>query len=297
MQGLLLINKPKDITSFKAVSAVRKKANTKKVGHTGTLDPLATGVLPVLVGKATSLCDYLLTADKSYIATVKAGITTDTLDITGEVLSKSTPDFSKENLICALNHFTGEQLQTPPIYSAIKKDGVPLYKLARKGQQVEVEKRKITVYDIKLLDFCEKDYTFKIDVSCSKGTYIRSLCRDIGLFLGCGATLTQLVRTKTGGFSLDSCVDLDALNEENISSYLLSEELAVAHLPEISITLNQAKRFSCGGKLSFDRLSQEIKEDICYRVKYKDIFVGIGYADKENKEIKIKCIINPIKED
>ena len=297
MQGLLLINKPKDITSFKAVAAVRKKANTKKVGHTGTLDPLATGLLPVLVGKATSLCDYLLAADKSYIATVKAGITTDTLDITGEVLSESTPDFSKENLICALENFTGEQLQTPPMYSAIKKDGVPLYKLARKGQEIEVEKRKITVYCIKLLDFCEKDYSFKIEVSCSKGTYIRSLCRDIGIYLGCGATLTELVRTKTGGFSLDCCVDLDTLNEENISTYLLSEELAVAHLPEISITLNQAKRFSNGGKLSFDRLNQKIEEDICYRVKYKDTFVGIGYADKENKEIRIKCLINPIKED
>ena len=297
MQGLLLINKPKDITSFKAVAAIRKKANTKKVGHTGTLDPLATGVLPVLVGKATSLCDYLLTADKSYIATVKAGISTDTLDITGEILDEKTPDFDKEQLLCALKNFTGEQLQTPPMYSAIKKDGVPLYKLARKGQEIEVEQRKITVHSITLLEFSKDDYTFKIDVSCSKGTYIRSLCRDIGEFLGCGATLTDLIRTKTGGFTLENCVDLDAVSEENVSSYLLSEELAVMHLPELQISFNQAKRFSNGGKLSFDRLNCEIAEDLCYRVKYKDNFIGIGFADKENKEIRIKCLINPIKED
>lgn len=297
MQGLLLINKPKDITSFKAVAAVRKNADTKKVGHTGTLDPLATGVLPILVGKATSLCDYLLTADKSYIATVKAGITTDTLDITGEILSKKEPDFNKEQLILALEHFTGQQFQTPPIYSAIKKDGVPLYKLARKGQAVEVEKREITVHDIKLLDFSKGDYTFKIDVSCSKGTYIRSLCRDIGEYLGCGATLTELTRTKTGSFTLDSCVDLDALNKDNISTFLLNEELAVAHLPEIFVTFNQAKRFSNGGKLSFDRLNVAIEEDICYRIKYKDTFIGIGFSDTEKKEIRIKCLINPIKED
>ncbi len=296
MQGLLLINKPKDITSFKVVAAIRKITNIKKIGHTGTLDPLATGVLPVLVGRATSLCDYLLTADKSYIATVKAGLTTDTLDITGEILSEKEPDFNKEQLILALKHFTGQQLQTPPIYSAIKKDGVPLYKLARKGQAVEVEKREITVHGITLLNFSKEDYTFKIDVSCSKGTYIRSLCRDIGEYLGCGATLTELIRTKTGGFTLESCVDLDALNEENISSYLLNEELAVAHLPEIFVTLNQAKRFSNGGKLSFDRLNVAIQEDMCYRIKYKDTFIGIGFSDKENKEIRIKCLINPLKE-
>ena len=297
MQGLLLINKPKDITSFKAVAAVRKKANTKKVGHTGTLDPLATGVLPVLVGRATSLCDYLLTADKCYIATVKAGISTDTLDITGEVLSEKNPNFDIEQLKAALVHFTGEQLQTPPVYSAIKKDGVPLYKFARKGQTVEVEKRKITVYGITLLEFSKEEYTFKIEVSCSKGTYIRSLCRDIGEYLGCGATLTQLTRTKTGGFTLDECVDLDALTEENIASHLLSEELAVAHLPEIFVSFNQAKRFSNGGKLSFDRLNCEIQDDTYYRIKYKDAFIGIGFSDKENKEIRIKCLINPLKED
>lgn len=294
MQGLLLINKPEGITSFKAVAAIRKKANTKKVGHTGTLDPLATGVLPVLVGRATSLCPYLLNADKGYIASVKAGITTDTLDITGEVLRETPPSFTKEQLEAALEKFTGKQLQYPPVYSAIKKDGVPLYRLARKGVEVEVEPREITVYAIKLLEFDQDRNTFKLDVRCSKGTYIRSLCRDIGEYLGCGATMTALVRTDTASFNLSQCVDLDALNEENIEACLLSEELAVAHLPELFVSEKQGKRFSNGGKLSFERLKTGITDGAHYRVKFNNTFIGIGYADGENKEIRIKCLVNPI---
>lgn len=294
MQGLLLINKPEGITSFKAVAAVRRKANTKKVGHTGTLDPLATGVLPILVGRATALCPYLLNADKRYIATVKAGITTDTLDITGNLLSSAEPCFSKEELDNALSLFKGNIQQYPPAFSAIKKDGVPLYKLARKGEEVEVEPREITVYSITLLEFNQNDYTFKIDVSCSKGTYIRSLCRDIGAHLGCGATMTELVRTSTAAFTLDQCVDLDTLSEENLSEYLLNEELAVKHLPQLFVSEKQAVRFSNGGKLSFDRLKEEPLPDRHYRIKFGDTFIGIGYADGEGKEIRIKCLINPM---
>ncbi len=293
MQGLLLINKPKDITSFKAVAMVRRAANTKKVGHTGTLDPIATGVLPVLIGRATSLTPYLLNADKRYIATVKTGITTDTLDTTGNVLSECTPSFSKEDLLCAIDKFTGKQLQIPPVFSAIKKDGVPLYKLARAGKEVEVQAREITIYSIKLLEFND-DLSFKIEVHCSKGTYIRSLCRDIGEFLSCGAAMSGLVRTATGPFNLSECVDIEAVNGENIENYLLSEELAVAHLPCIYVTKKQAVRFSNGGKLSFERLNGDIIADSFYRVKYDDTFIGIGYADDINKEIQIKCLINPI---
>lgn len=293
MQGLLLINKPEGITSFKAVAILRRLANTKKIGHTGTLDPLATGVLPILIGKATSLSDYLLNSDKRYIATVKAGITTDTLDITGNVQSTAFPDFTEDALCKVLSKFTGKILQYPPVFSAIKKDGVPLYKLARKGQAVEVEPREITIHSIKLLEFNQKEHTFKIDVLCSKGTYIRSLCRDIGEHLGCGAVMTELVRTKTGAFTLEQCVDLDSLSEENISGFLLSEELAVEHLPCIYVSEKQAVRFSNGGKLDFDRLKGEIKNGEYYRIKFGEHFIGIGYADSENKEIRIKCLINP----
>ncbi|MEE0838991.1 MAG: tRNA pseudouridine(55) synthase TruB [Acutalibacteraceae bacterium] len=294
MQGLLLINKPEGITSFKAVAILRRITDTKKIGHTGTLDPLATGVLPILIGRATGLSDYLLNSDKRYTATVKAGISTDTLDITGEVLSENEPDFTQEKLKEALEKLTGKQLQYPPVFSAIKKDGVPLYKLARKGQEVVVQPREITVHSIKLLEFSPKEYTFKIDVLCSKGTYIRSLCRDIGEYLGCGAVMTELTRTKTGSFSLEQCVDLDSLNTENISEYLLDEELAVEHLPCINVSEKQAVRFSNGGKLDFDRLKGEISDGNYYRIKHNESFIGIGYADGEKREIRIKCLINPI---
>ncbi len=294
MQGLLLINKPEGITSFKAVAVLRRITDTKKIGHTGTLDPLATGVLPILIGRATGLSDYLLNSDKRYTATVKAGISTDTLDITGEVLSENEPDFTEEKLKEALEKFTGKQLQYPPVFSAIKKDGVPLYKLARKGQEVVVQPREITIHSIKLLEFSPQEYTFKIDVLCSKGTYIRSLCRDIGEYLGCGAVMTELTRTKTGSFSLEQCVDLDSLNYENIGEYLLSEELAVEHLPCINVSEKQAVRFSNGGKLDFDRLKGEIKDGEYYRIKHNESFIGIGYADGEKREIRIKCLINPI---
>ncbi|MEE0946937.1 MAG: tRNA pseudouridine(55) synthase TruB [Acutalibacteraceae bacterium] len=294
MQGLLLINKPEGITSFKAVSVIRRLTNTKKIGHTGTLDPLATGVLPILLGRATCLCDYLLTSDKRYTATVKAGVVTDTLDITGNVIKESLPDFSEAQLKAAIEHFTGDITQYPPVFSAIKKDGVPLYKLARQGKEVEVEPRQVTIHSIKLLSFNEKEHTFKIDVLCSKGTYIRSLCRDIGEFLGCGATMTELTRTKTGDFSIEQCVGLDDLTEENISSYLLSEELAVSHFSELFISEKQAVRFSNGGKLSFDRVKGDITDNACYRIKYNDTFIGIGYADGENKEIRVKCLVNQI---
>ncbi len=293
MQGLLLINKPKDITSFKAVAMVRKIANTKKVGHTGTLDPLATGVLPVLVGRATCLTPYLLNADKRYIATVETGFTTDTLDTTGNILSRCEKSFTKEDLLNAIDNLTGVQLQLPPAFSAIKKDGVPLYKLARAGKEVEVEKREIVIHRITLLEFND-DLSFKIEVHCSKGTYIRSLCRDIGEFLGCGATMSGLIRTATGPFDLSQCADIKDINSENVKDFILDEELAVAHLPCICVTKKQAVRFSNGGKLSFERLPGNITPDTFYRIKSDDTFIGIGYADKECCEIKIKCLINPI---
>lgn len=293
MQGLLLVNKPEGITSFKAVAMVRRAADTKKVGHTGTLDPMATGVLPILIGRATSLTPYLLNADKRYIATVKTGITTDTLDTTGNILSETTPNFNKEDLINALNNFVGKQLQLPPAFSAIKKDGVPLYKLARAGKEVEIEKREITINSISLLDFYD-DLSFKIEVHCSKGTYIRSLCRDIGEFLSCGAAMSGLIRTKTGPFYIDNCVDIEKISRDNIGDFLLNEEMAVMHLPYLNITKKQAVRFSNGGKLSFERLNADIVPDSHYRIKFDDTFIGIGYADGINSEIRIKCLINPM---
>lgn len=294
MQGLILLNKPKGITSFSAVAKIKWLAQEKRVGHTGTLDPLATGVLPVFLGRATALSGILLDADKGYTASVKLGVTTDTCDITGKVLSENPVNITKEQLEAVLCKFRGNIKQVPPIYSALKKDGVRLYELARRGQEVEIEEREVIISKLELLSF-DKD-TFKIEVTCSKGTYIRSLCRDIGEALGCGATMTDLVRTDTAGFNISETVSLDELTRENVKDYLLPEETALSYLREISVTEKQAVRFSNGGQLSYERLKNtNFEENELLRVKYDDKFLGVGYADNENKQIAIKCIINQYK--
>ncbi len=294
MQGLLLIDKPKDITSFSAVRKIKYLCKEKRVGHTGTLDPLATGVLPVFIGKATALSSHLLDADKEYIARVRLGISTDSCDITGNVIKQSEVNVTEEELLEVVNSFKGEILQIPPMFSALKKDGVRLYDLARKGKEVEIEPRKVNILEIELQDFDGTE--FNIFVKCSKGTYIRSLCRDIGQKLSCGATMTELARIATSGFNIEDCISLDLLTEENIADYILNEEKAVENLREIRVTEKQALRFSCGGQLSFERLKDTFNEaDEIVRVKHNDIFLGLGRADVEKKEIAIKCVINSIK--
>lgn len=295
MQGFILINKPKGITSFKAVSTIKHLAREKRVGHTGTLDPIAEGVLPIFIGRPTALSSLILDADKSYTARAKLGITTDSLDITGEVLSSLKPQVSTEELNLAINSFLGESLQLPPMYSAIKKDGVRLYELARKGETVEIEPRKINILDIKLLSFENDEFVFS--VTCSKGTYIRSLIRDIGEKLGCGATMTELTRTATSGFDISRCVPLNELNEDNISNYILPEETALLHLKEVSVTLKQAVRFSNGGQLAYDRLKfATFNDGELLRIKYLNSFIGLGIADNQKEQISIKCVINRITE-
>ena len=293
MQGLLLLNKPKGITSFSAVSAVKRNAQQKRVGHTGTLDPMATGVLPVLLGRATALSSLMLNADKRYIAEIKLGVTTDTEDITGKVLTESTVDITTEQIEEALAHFTGKISQKPPMYSALKKDGVRLYDLARKGQTVDIPERQIEIFSLKMLSDLNSDNCFSVEAHVSKGTYIRSLARDIGEYLGCGATLSGLERTYAAGFDIKECVDFDKLNPQSIGDYIYNEEMAVKHLREVKITQNQAVRFCNGGQLDFDRLNIEnISENELFRVKYNDKFLGIGFADIQNKRLGIKCIIN-----
>ena len=292
MQGLLLVDKSQGKTSFSAVANVKWLAQEKRVGHTGTLDPMATGVLPIFIGRATALSSLLLDGDKRYLATVKLGITTDTQDITGNVLSESYVGVNEEDIKKALAHFTGKIKQVPPMYSAIKKDGVRLYALAREGKTVEIEPREIEVYDIKLVSDVV-DNTFTIDTHVSKGTYIRALARDIGEYLGCGATLTALRRTYAAGFPIEDCVKLEDLTRENISQYVLNEEVAVKGLREISVTEKQAVRFTNGGQLAFDRLKNaDFADGELLRVKYGDTLLGIGVADNEKQWVAVKKIIN-----
>lgn len=293
MQGLILLDKPENITSFGAVARIKRLAGEKRVGHTGTLDPMATGVLPVLLGRATALSGLLLDADKRYTAAVKLGVATDTDDITGNIISESQVNITNEQLGDALKAFTGTLMQRPPMYSAIKKDGVRLYKLAREGKTAEVEARKVEIFSVNLISPLNAENVFEIDVHVSKGTYIRSLARDIGEYLGCGACLTKLRRTYTGGFSLENCVSLDSLNEQNIGEYIISEERAVGYLREVFVTEKQAVRFCNGGQLDLDRLKiKDFTDGELVRVKTTDKFLGIGVAELAKNQLAIKCIIN-----
>lgn len=297
MQGLLLLNKPCGKSSFGAVAAIKRLAGEKRVGHTGTLDPMATGVLPVLLGRATALSGLMLDSDKRYRAEIQLGVVTDTEDITGSIIDKRPVSVSDADIEAAMRHFTGRIKQRPPMYSAIKKDGVRLYSLAREGKTVDIPEREITVFSAEAVSQIDSQNRFLADFYVSKGAYIRSLARDIGEYLGCGASLSALERTYAAGFSLEQCVELETLNSENIGYHILKEEDAVKHLREIDVTEKQAVRFCNGGRLGFERLRLSEPEDgELFRVKLGDLFLGVGYADFAAESLGIRCIINYPKE-
>ena len=292
MNGIILLDKPAGITSFGAVSRMRKILNMKKVGHTGTLDPMATGVLPILVGSATRFADYLPSGDKRYTALIKLGFATDTYDTTGEIISQREVNCNFEEIENALMSFKGEINQVPPMYSAVQKDGVRMYELARKGIEVERAPRKITVYSIKILDYDEGENELTVDIKCSKGTYIRSLAYDLGEKLGCGACLSGLRRTMACGFKLDDCYSLEELQEyaENnrLEKRLMPIEDALSFYAPIYVTDAQAKRFKNGGELALDRLKGKNYTDGYYRVfNNSGDFLGLGEADNKNMILKV----------
>ena len=292
INAIAVIDKPSGMTSHDVVSRVRRILGTRKVGHTGTLDPEATGVLPICIGRATKVSDMLMLSDKEYIAAVRLGTVTDTQDIFGTVLEKRPTDgFSNEKLAEAVTRFTGEIDQVPPMYSAIKIGGKKLCDLARQGVEVERKARRVNIYSIETSDVTNDGFTMK--VACSKGTYIRTLCHDIGEYLGCGACLSALRRTYAGGFNISDCTALDNISEENISRHIASEEKAVAYLRAVNVTEKQAVRFCNGGKLAFDRLRlTDANENELFRVKFGGLFLGIGAAENEKEQLAIKCIIN-----
>lgn len=214
--GVLPVYKPEGITSFDVVSKVRRLFGTKKVGHTGTLDPMATGVLTVLVGRAVKASDFLVCDDKSYRAGLLLGITTDTEDVTGEVLTRSDKLPTAEEVGQTCRGFTGKIMQTPPMYSALKVDGKKLCDLARRGIEVERQPREIEIYSLSVTEVSSLEGKYFLDVECSKGTYIRTLCADIGKSLFCGGVMSSLERTRAGGFSVEECYFLDRLEEMTI---------------------------------------------------------------------------------
>ncbi len=292
MQGLILINKPENITSFGVVHKIKKLAGEKRVGHTGTLDPMATGVLPVLVGRATVLSSYLLDADKTYLACIKLGVQTDTYDVTGQVLSTASVNISPRELDHALNSFLGVQYQVPPMFSALKKEGKKLYELARQGLEVDREPRQVQIYSIRRVSDVVSN-SFYVRIKCSKGTYIRSICNDLGKLLGCGAVLESLCRESTHGFNLDACVDLTELTAQNIEDHILSEEIAVCTLRAIEVTQKQAIRFSNGGELDILRLHIDSPKDgEQFRIKYNRLLLGVGRYDAMKNAVVISCIVN-----
>lgn len=293
MLGLLLLNKPQGITSFGAVAAIKRLSGEKRVGHTGTLDPMATGVLPILIGRATVLSQHLIDADKSYCATIKLGIATDSCDITGNVISKCDVNVSDSEITNVLKTFKGRQMQIPPMHSAIKQNGVRMYELARKGETVDIPPRAIEVFNIDKTSQLNNQFEFDIDTTVSKGTYIRSLCRDIGEKIGCGATLTKLCRTKTAGFTLEQCVSLDSLTPQNIADYILPCDVVVDYMPQITVSDKQAIRFKNGGQLSLDRIKDvAFTDNMLYRVYNNQIFLGLGCANTESNSLKIECLID-----
>lgn len=282
MNGVLNIFKNKGMTSFDVVSRVRKIAGEKKVGHTGTLDPEAEGVLPVCIGKATKIIDYIMDSEKGYSVKFKLGIKTTTYDLEGEVLEeRDTSSLTEKEVEEAINSFKGEYSQVPPMFSALKKNGVRLYDLARKGIEIEREARNIKIYNIENINI-ELPYV-SMDVTCSKGTYIRSLCYDIGEKLNVFATMTELKRFKTSFFTEDDSVNIDDLNEENIKEHLISIEEALKNYPEIYLTKGYDKLIINGVIVADKRFTKSLVEnDILYKVYDENKkFLGLGKKNKE----------------
>lgn len=295
MNGIIVIDKENGYTSFDVVAKMRRICGEKKIGHTGTLDPMATGVLPILIGNATKAQSLLPESDKEYEATLSFGITTDTLDITGKVLSQTESNVKSEDLEAVLPQFRGDIMQLPPMYSAVSKDGVRLYELARKGLVTEREARPITVYKLDLLNFDEQLQSAQILVKCSKGTYIRSICDDIGQALGCGAVMTSLRRVTACGYTLDDAITLEKAKElsENgmLEEYLRPTESVFACYPSVKVTEAQAVRFKNGGGLMLSRtdVDDNSENGAYYRVyNSSDVFLGLGYVNKEKEELSVK---------
>ena len=263
MDGILCIDKPEEMTSFLCVAIVRRLLGVKKVGHAGTLDPNATGVLPLLIGRGTKLLDHLPCHDKCYTATLRFGAVSDTLDVWDEVKETGKPIPTLAEVEAALPVFRGDILQVPPMTSALKKDGVRLYELARQGIEIEREARPVTIYDLTLIDYNEQEGLLTLSCHCSSGTYIRTLCDDLGRMLGCGAVMTALRRTMAAGYPLTACITIEeakALAEAGtLADRLLPLDTALAAYPAITVSAAQAARFGNGGALDLVRLRTKVE--------------------------------------
>ena len=301
--GFINLNKPAGFTSHDCVAKIRRILNTKKVGHGGTLDPAATGVLPIAVGKATRLLQFLPTA-KAYRARIRLGMKTTTDDLEGEVIStQPTVNIAPTDIQNCLSNFIGTIEQIPPIYSAIKKQGKKLYELARKGEKVNVPPRTITIQSLELLNIMPGEFTeVEIAIACGPGTYIRSLARDLGAMLGVGGTLANLIRTESCGMQLVDSITLLQLETEFQPAIwpLISPAQALAHLPQVNLDLEQAKRWCHGQAIEIDQHKYGQNKSInmnlelstvqeYYVTNYgkEEFFLGISTLEKNRSPITI----------
>lgn len=255
MDGIIVINKPLGKTSHDMVSFMRRMTGIKKIGHTGTLDPMAEGVLPICIGNATKVADMLTLSDKCYKAELVLGMTTDTLDSEGEILTECAVNCTEQEIREAIMSFVGEIEQIPPMYSAIKQDGKKLYELARKGVEVERKKRRVVINSIEIEDIDMEEHIIKMSVSCSKGTYIRTLCEDIGIKLGVGAYMNKLQRIKTGQFTIEQAKTVEEIremaNDGTLEENLISVDTMFMDLPKIELNQKQSKSIENGIQMTW----------------------------------------------
>ena len=277
VEGLLCIDKPSGDTSHDVVNAVRRQAKIRRVGHAGTLDPLATGLLVVCLGRATRLLEYLVGQPKRYLATVELGRETDTYDAEGEITAEAPVDVTQEQLSAALDDFRGTISQLAPAYSAVKVGGQPLYRRARSGEVVERPARTVTIYQLDLLDW--RDTRLELRVHCSSGTYIRSLAHDLGQKLGCGAFLAGLRRTDVGSFSLADAVPLSELNGTEWRRHLRPSDSAVGHLARLDLTDDEARALYYGQPIG--RLNEHPQASPARAYDEQGCFVGIVAAEAD----------------
>lgn len=271
MDGIIIINKPKNCTSHDVVRKIKKISN-EKVGHTGTLDPMATGVLPLLIGKGTLCSKYLINHDKKYEVTLKLGMKTDTADLEGKVLDvQKVPvqSLQDKNIQNVLKSFIGKQEQVPPMYSAIKVNGKKLYEYARKGEKIDVKPRQIEIYEIQLLEIIEQEQIIKFQVFCSKGTYIRSLCEDIAKKLGTIGTMAELKRLQVGDFKIQDAIELEDVEKCLIHKLIKIEDL-FADKEQIILNNKKLELLLNGVMLDTD------KKDGIFRIYNNNCFIGIG---------------------
>lgn len=298
MDGVIVINKPQHFTSFDVVAVMRRLCGQRKIGHTGTLDPMATGVLPLLLGNAAKAQDILPDSDKEYVAEFKLGMISDTLDIWGKVTGQASVNVVGRDIEELIPKYTGEILQIPPMYSAVKKDGIRLYDLARQGIEVERKSRKVTVTSLELLNFNSTEFTGKLRIACSKGTYIRTIIDDIGRDLGCGAVMTSLVRTSACGFTLTDAKTVEEIKiltnggeaSENIKPLVRSCESLFYQYRRINVSEKQAVRFLNGNPLDIDKTAvrNSARDGEILRVGgCSEDFIGLGKIDCSKGIIKI----------